>query len=491
MISSRCQFAILIQEKPMPALARPSPEELLPVYQELLPRSLVRDWVQVSNAKLYWRLLTPLVILWGFIFQRLNANHTCDAAVSHLHTGAADGLVPPDPVAGPLSQRLTSESTSAYVQGRNRLPLSVLQAALRHVLTVLLGWLRAQAAPTTWKGHAVRLLDGTTFRLSPTEAILGAYTQAANQTGPAHWVIVRSLAAFCGFSQALVAYAEAPTATSETALVRRVMEQDPEPHSVYVSDRNFGTFRVAQVARACHQHLVTRLNARTAQVLFRSVQPKGTLRSGADLRVAWAPQPKALVEPDLPTTPVAGRLLYVRLERQGFRALDLYLFTTLLDLQQHPLEDLVALYGLRWEVEIDYRHIKTTLEMDEFTSKSPDLFRKELAAGLLTYNLICALMAKAALKANLAPTQLSFSRCYRRIRALLMQGVPGWVIAQGDLEGYVLDRLAQCTLPHQPNKVAHEPRRVRRRPAVFPALKGSRQAARQQVVQDLAGQPKS
>jgi len=72
-----------------------------------------------------------------------------------------------------------------------------------------------------------------------------------------------------------------------------------------------------------------------------------------------------------------------------------------------------------------------------------------------------------------------------------MQGVPGWVIAQGDLEGYVLDRLAQCTLPHQPNKVAHEPRRVRRRPAVFPALKGSRQAARQQVVQDLAGQPKS
>ena len=122
----------------MPALARPSPEELLPVYQELLPRSLVRDWVQVSNAKLYWRLLTPLVILWGFIFQRLNANHTCDAAVSHLHTGAADGLVPPDPVAGPLSQRLTSESTSAYVQGRNRLPLNVLQAALRHVVTVLL-----------------------------------------------------------------------------------------------------------------------------------------------------------------------------------------------------------------------------------------------------------------------------------------------------------------------------------------------------------------
>jgi len=475
----------------MPALVRPSPEELLPVYQELLPSALVRVWVKASKVKLYWRLLTPLVILWGFIFQRLNPDHTCDAAVSHLHSGAADGLVPVHPVAGPLSRRLTSESTSAYVQGRNRLPLSVLQAALRHVLTVLLGWLRAKEASTTWKGHAVRWLDGTTFRLSPTEAILKEYTQATNQTGTAHWVIVRSLAAFCGFSQALVAYAEAPTSISESALVRRVMEQDPESNSVYVADRNFGTFRVAQVARACHQHLVTRLNARTAQVLFRSLQLKGSLQSGADHRVTWAPQPKVQLEPDLPTTPVEGRLLYARLQRKGFRPIDLYLFTTLLDPQLYSLEDLVALYGLRWEVEINYRHIKTTLEMDEFNVKSPDLFRKELAAGLLTYNLVCALMAKAALKANLAPTQLSFSRCYRRIRDLLMQGVPGWVIAQGDIEGYVLDRLAKCTLPHQPNKVAHEPRRVRRRPAVFPALKGSRQAARQRVLHDLAGKPNS
>ncbi len=141
--------------------------------------------------------------------------------------------------------------------------------------------------------------------------------------------------------------------------------------------------------------------------------------------------------------------------------------------------------------EIDYRYIKITLEMAEFTSKSPEMFRKERAAGLLIYNLICAVMAKAALKAHLAPTQLSFSRCYRRVRDLLLQGIPAWVTAEGTLEDYVLDRLAKCTLPHQPNKVAHEPRRVRRRPAIFPALKGSREAARQRVVQDLAAKPNS
>jgi IS4 transposase len=471
----------------MSSLVRPAPEELLPLLPELLPQTIVEPLVKASGVKLYWRLLTPLVILWGFIFQRLNPDHTCDALVSHLHSGAADHLVPVDPVVGPLSKRLTSESTSAYVQGRNRVPLSVLQGALRHVFTVLTGWLRAKDAATTWKGHAVRFLDGTTFRLHPTEAILKEYTQASNQTGTSYWVVVRSLAAFCGFSQALVAYAEAPITTGESALIRVVMAQDPEPNSLYVEDRNFGSFRLVQIARAYHKQVVTRLNVRTGRLLFKTLGLPGKLRSGADYRIAWAPQPWAQLEPDLPTTPVEGRLIYARLQRNGFRPIDLYLFTTLLDPVLYPLKEIVALYGLRWQAEIDYRHIKTTLEMDEFNVKSPQMFRKELAAGLLTYNLICALMVKAALKAHLPPSHLSFSRCWRRVRDLLVQGVPGWVIAQGCVEDYVLDRLAKCTLPHQPNKVAHEPRKVRRRPAVFPALKGDRQAARQQVLQELSG----
>jgi IS4 transposase len=334
----------------------------------------------------------------------------------------------------------------------------------------------------------VRLLDGTTFRLYPTEAILREYTQASNQTGTNYWVVVRSVVAFCGFSQALVAYAEAPITTSESALIRMVMAQDREAHSLYIEDRNFGSFRLVQIARAYRKHILTRLNARTARLLFKTLGLPGKLRSGADYRVAWAPQPWAQWEPDLPTTPVEGRLIYVRLQRNGFRPIDLYLFTTLLDPVLYLLEEIAALYGWRWRAEIDYRHIKTTLEMDEFNVKSPEMFRKELAAGLLTYNLICALMVKAALKANLSPTCLSFSRCWRRVRDLLVHGVPNWVIAQGCVEGYVLDRLAKCTLPRQPNKVAHEPRKVRRRPAVFPALKGDRQVARQQVLQELSGE---
>ncbi len=81
----------------------------------------------------------------------------------------------------------------------------------------------------------------------------------------------------------------------------------------------------------------------------------------------------------------------------------------------------MALYGQRLRVEIDYRHVKTTLEMEQFEVKTSDMFRKELAAGLLTYNLICALMVKAAQIGHLLPSQLSFARCWRRIRDTLFQ----------------------------------------------------------------------
>ena len=127
--------------------------------------------------------------------------------------------------------------------------------------------------------------------------------------------------------------------------------------------------------------------------------------------------------------------------------------------------------------------------MEEFDVQSTALFRKELAAGLLTYNLICAFMVKAALIADLPPSQLSFSRCWRRIQDFLLKGIPAWVYAAGSVQNYLLQRLAKCKLAHQPNKVRYEPRKVRRRPAIYPPLKGDRQTARQEFLNQFLLDP--
>lgn len=464
----------------------PTLEDLFPVFRTCFTRATIRQLLDHSapTTTFYWRLFTPLIVLWCLIVQRLHADHTGDAVLSHLHTGAADALDPDAPHPQPLSQRLRSESTSAYAQGRARIPLAVLHAARHHVVQTVRDWLATTPTPPSWKGHAVRLLDGTTFRLAPTPDLITTYGQARNQYGDGYWVIVRSVASFCLYTQQCCGLAEDHPTTSESALARAVLEADP-PNTVFVGDCNFGVYRVAQVAQAARQHVVLRRQARQARALLRATGYRGPRASGLDWPVCWACGPDTQVDPTLPCAPLPGRVIFVRLVKAGFRPIELYLFTSLTDPAAYPVADLVALYGLRWQVEVDYRHIKTTMAMDEFTAQTPDMFRKELAAGLLTYNLICATLVQAAQRAHLAPNRLSFQRGLRRVRDALLIGVPAWVQHTGQLATYLLDRLAQCRLAHQPLKIAHEPRKVRRRPQVFPALKGDRNAARQQVLQHL------
>ena len=49
-----------------------------------------------------------------------------------------------------------------------------------------------------------------------------------------------------------------------------------------------------------------------------------------------------------------------------------------LDAQVYTKEELAGLYLRRWEVELDFRHIKTTLGMETLSTNSPDTVRKEI-----------------------------------------------------------------------------------------------------------------
>ena len=52
-------------------IVKPSLEEIMPLYQELFPRHKIQALVKAAKVKLYWRVLTPLIVVWGFIVQRL------------------------------------------------------------------------------------------------------------------------------------------------------------------------------------------------------------------------------------------------------------------------------------------------------------------------------------------------------------------------------------------------------------------------------------
>lgn len=457
-------------------------QQCLPTFQKLVPALFIRDLARVVHAphRFYERVFTPAIVVWCLVFQRLNADHSCDAIVSAVRSGAFDHL--DDPHRTPLSERLRSESNASFCQARKRLPLAVVQGVLHQSAHAIQ---QTAGERALWLGHHVVLLDGSTITLYPCGDLVQKYGQHTNQHGPTFWVEMRVTGAFCLRTGALLDLAEGSLHQSEQVLVRPVLTQ-LEPGSVCVGDQNFGVFSVVQAARPQGLFVLLRLTAARARALVQRPLP-----TTLDVPVEWTPSRKDQCVPDLSTEPIAGRLIAVHLQRDGFRPVDMYWFTTLVDQSRYTVDDLCALYGYRWHVELNLRYVKDTLDMGLLHAKSADIARKELYAGLIAYNLIRAGMNDAAQQAGLTPLALSFTQCWRRLRDALF-----FLWSRGALQDLrrqserLLSRLAACQLPKRP-RFRIEPRAVRRRRSPYPPLKGSRDAARERMREQLQTSAKS
>jgi hypothetical protein len=109
---------------------------------------------------------------------------------------------------------------------------------------------------------------------------------------------------------------------------------------------------------------------------------KGKIIGSSDKLVTW-PKPKKCPQGlskdefnALPST-ITVREIYYYIVVPGFRTERVSLITTLLDTTYSTL-DIVGLYGQRWDVELDLRHLKTTLGMDILRCKTPSMVRKEI-----------------------------------------------------------------------------------------------------------------
>ncbi|MDR1535624.1 MAG: transposase, partial [Planctomycetota bacterium] len=54
--------------------------------------------------------------------------------------------------------------------------------------------------------------------------------------------------------------------------------------------------------------------------------------------------------------------------------------------EKYSAEALADLYFQRWQVEVDFRHIKITMQLDVCRGKSPDVVEKEFWVHVLAYN---------------------------------------------------------------------------------------------------------
>jgi hypothetical protein len=447
-----------------------SPTQALNIFR----RSVALGAIQPPTGS-YERLWTPLITLWYLIWQWLQPKHTLEKVVIDARRGGADGLCPR---AKPLSKGLKSKATTAYSDARQRLSLEWVRQCFGKLVAVLLtlGNWRSQDLP-------IELLDGSTKRLRPHGDIGQHFPAHRTRRKKAYWCVARVLVSFCAATGIATAALIASIHVSEQALaVQAILEA--AKRTLYIGDRNFGVWRVVRAAvQGGGQALVRLTQARTRRLLGRKRLP-----AFLDLAVVWSPSPHDQIDQGLSKESVPGRLIIIKAHQHGHRPQTLYLFTTLTDVQAYPPQRLLELYGWRWQVELNFRTVKSTMHMDQSEVKSADMARKEFYAGLMAYNLVRGLMAAAAEESGCRPLELSFTKVQGLLAAVITELFMTCMSAPDRSSRYewLLAEASDAKLPKHRKPRQNEPRAQYYKPQVFPTIKGSRDQARQSLQKSLS-----
>ena len=403
------------------------------------------------------RLYGPLTTVVLFIEQVLGADHSCQDAVARgLSARVALGQAP------------CSLNTGPYCKARGRLALGLIERLGREIAARLCA---VQPRPWLWRGRDVKLVDGTTVSMPDTQKNQEAFPQPRGQKPGLGFPLARLVGIVSLSCGAVLEWASGPCEgknSGETALLWRLMDK-LAAGDVVVADRAFaGYFGIA------------RLRQQGVDVIIRQHQRRHTdFRRGRrlgkrDHLVSWV-RPQRPVWMDAATYASMPESIVMREVRAG----DLTLVTTLLDVKEVAKAELVDLYGKRWQIELDFRAIKTVMQMDVLRCKSPQMVRKEIAVHLLAYNLVRAVMAQAACLAHLLPRQLSFKATLQVLNAFEENLRHAPRARLSSRHALVLGSIAQLVLPVRPHRV--EPRAVKRRPKPHPLLTKPRRLWQQRL----------
>ena len=409
---------------------------------------------------------TPIV-LWAFLAQVLRDGKgaACAAAVADIATYRQQ-------IGGPVP----CGDTGDYCRARAKLSLP----ALRELVARAAEGLEQQAEPSwLWHGLHAKLVDGFTFTMADTPANQREFPQVRTQKPGVGLPIARACAVLSLSTAAIHDLAIGPyegKETGESALLRTILES-LHGGDVAVFDRYFGSYMMIALLQLRGVEVCVRLH-QLRKFDFRRGQRLGE----GDHLVTWTrPARPEWMPPEvyeqIPLT-LTLRELRFQVVEPGRRTETITVVTTLTDPKAYPKEDIAALYGYRWNAELDIRVIKRTLNLEHVPCKSPEMVRLHLWVTLLAYNLVRRLIAVAAVLHDRQPRQLGFTLACQTILSCWMLLSTGQCRNAREAWAAALRRIAANEVANRPGRI--EPRVIKRRQQGYPWMTRPRRELRAQ-----------
>jgi hypothetical protein len=404
------------------------------------------------------RIYPPLTTLGLFIGQALSQDGACQDAVSRrLSERVAQG------------ESACSLNSGPYCKARKRLPLGLIRR-----LALKVGEKLEQTSPVEWKwrNRSVKLMDGTTISMPDTASNQSVYPQSGVQQAGLGFPLAMLVALISLSTGAVLEWALGPCRgkhTGEQALFRQLMPC-LKSGDIVLADRYHCNYFTAALLMECGVDLVTRQHQRRITDFRR-----GRRLGRRDHLVDWI-RPQRPAWMDAETYAAMPERLSMRETEVGGRIL----VTTLADAKTVTAKDIDALYGRRWQIEVDLRSIKAEMGMDILRTQSAPMADKEIAVYLLAYNLVCALMVRAAASSGLEARALSFKGTIQLYLAFEQQLRCAGSTSARTMTAHLLGGISLLRLPVRPGRI--EPHAIKRRPKSHQLLTVPRQLARATIL---------
>ncbi len=157
--------------------------------------------------------------------------------------------------------------------------------------------------------------------------------------------------------------------------------------------------------------------------------------------------------------------------------------TTFLNSKKHHKKELAWIYERRWDVEINLNSIKTTMNMDFLSCKTPEMVRKEIGIHFLAYNFIRIIIGMACAKHNALPWKISFKGTVQLVHSFIPHFLNSSEEKNKMLYTEMLKLIVQNKVGNRPGRV--EPRAVKRRPKAFPSLSKPRVVEKMKLIKKI------
>jgi hypothetical protein len=319
---------------------------------------------------------------WAFLSQVSAEDSSCARAVAMVQQWAREQGLP-----------VPSAATTSYCDARQHLPIEMLRAvncSLCDQLDANLG------TDQLWRGLRVKAEDGTSAQLADSDANREAYPYPSGQEEGCGFPMIRLVGLIDLGHGGLRDFARSAIDTGELR-GHDELECEFAEGDILVADRLYSSYEILARQREKKSDFIGR-NHQARKMDFR----KGR-KIGRDERIqTWSkprrqPKQSRLSAERWAALPEKMEVRVIRTkgpDRQG-KQRTYYLITTLLDHLKYPWDEVASLYLHRWEIELRFRDIKTTMGMELLRTKSPEMVHKEVLMHMIAYNVVRLLMLKA------------------------------------------------------------------------------------------------